>query len=99
LTTMGKQIIIWEDGTVQYTAKKVTRLSPSKYAVILPNGLNGMWRVWHERGIKLLVMVKPITNPISRYGVETPRATPRVLDRGAPSSGSGGQAPRFKDGG
>jgi hypothetical protein len=60
---MGKQIIIWEDGTVQYTAKKVTRLSPGKYAAILPSSLNDVWRVWHERGIKLLVIVKPITNP------------------------------------
>ena len=60
---MGKQIIIWEDGTVQYTAKKVTRLSPGKYAAILPSSLNDVWRVWHERGIKLLVIVKPIPSP------------------------------------
>ena len=99
---MGKQIIIWEDGTVQYTAKKVTRLSPGKYAAILPSSLNDVWRVWHERGIKLLVIVKPITNPNPTkmmIAPETPRAGARKPNRGAPSSGSGGQAPRIDNGG
>jgi hypothetical protein len=100
LTTMVRTIVMREDGTVQYTANKVTRLSPGKYAVCLPKSLNDVWSEWHERGIKLLVIVKPITNPnpTQSNALETPRARAWESNRGAPSSGSGGQAPRVNDG-
>ena len=98
---MGKQIIIWEDGTVQYTAKKVTRLSPGKYAAILPSSLNDVWRVWHERGIKLLVIVKPITNPNPTETMSAPRTGQRGAgDPNWPASvlDLGGQGPGKDEG-
>ena len=85
-----------------FVARKVSRMTKDRYVINLPVGLNELWDTLHRSETKVVVTVKPIPinpNPISRYGVETPRATPRVLDRGAsPASPLGGQeAGRIED--
>jgi hypothetical protein len=94
---MVNTVIIGEDGTITLPNKKLTRTTKGRYAIYLPITMNDLWQMLHEGNARVTVTIQ--INPISRYGVETPRATPRVLDRGAPSSGSGGQAPRVDNGG
>jgi hypothetical protein len=87
---MVSTVIIREDRSIVLPDKKLTRTTKGRYAIYLPITMNDLWQRLHENGVKVTVTIQ--INPISRYGVETPRATPRVLDRGASLAPSlGGQ--------
>jgi len=63
LTTMRDTVVMGRDESVMFTVRKLTRVAKGRYAVYLPKGLAELWREWHERGVKLLVVIKPIPNP------------------------------------
>jgi len=88
---------------VTFVARKVSRMTKGRYVINLPVGLNELWDTLHRSETKVVVTVKPIPinpNPTKMMiAPETPRAGAWESNRGAPSSGSGGQAPRVDNGG
>ncbi len=87
---MRDTVVMGRDGSVMFTVRKLTRVAKGRYAVYLPKGLAELWREWHERGVKLLVIVRPI-NP-TQTAPETPRAGAWESNRGAsPAGRSSGQ--------
>jgi hypothetical protein len=85
--------IIDRDGRIRMPNRKVSKLTKDRYGLYLPTGLNELWEQLRLRRARLLVEIQVINE-----GGDAPRH-PSSINRGAPSSGSGGQAPRIKDGG
>jgi hypothetical protein len=94
---MVSTVIIREDRSIVLPDKKLTRTTKGRYAIYLPITMNDLWQRLHEGGVKVTVTIQ--INPTQSNALETPRARAWESNRGAPSSGSGGQAPRIDNGG
>jgi len=85
--------IVDRDGRIRMPNRKVSKLTKDRYGLYLPTGLNELWEELRTRKARLLVTIQVIN-----WGGDGP-SHPGPINRPAPSSGSGGQAPRTNNGG
>jgi hypothetical protein len=90
---MTGAVIIEGDGRIRMHDRKVSKLTKDRYGLYLPISLNELWEELRLRRARLLVEIQIINE-----GGDAP-CHPSSINRGAPSSGSGGQAPRVDNGG